>query len=234
MKRLAVLAVLAAVLLSGCGADAKAPQPTIKAGDTPQGTPAPSHTVNPTQALKDKAGELLAEYYDADSITEVKVSGASLEVHIEVSEASEWTEAPDDWSDITSTAETACEALKEGWGSDDYQHMGIQLLDTDDNILLTVVDGHSMYTKYATWDYTENAPTISLDEYNAIKNGMSYDEVFEIVGSRGEVISEVDMGFGDEYITIMFAWEGEGAIGANANVMFQGGKVTSKAQFGLQ
>ena len=74
----------------------------------------------------------------------------------------------------------------------------------------------------------------SLEEFNAIKTGMTYQEVFDIVGSRGEVLSEVDLGLGDEYYTAMYTWDGEGSLGANANVTFQGGKVTSKAQFGLE
>lgn len=232
MKRLTVLAVLAAVVLSGCGADAKTPQPTTKAGETTQGTPAPSPTVNPAQAMKDKAGELLAEYYDTESLKEVKVSGASLEVHIEVSEASEWTEAPDDWSDITTTAETACETLKDGWGSDDYQHMGIQLLDPDDNILLTVVDGHTMYSKYSTGP--ANSPKITLSEYNAIQEGMSYSTVCSIIGGQGELLGGADVGLGDAFTSQMYSWQGEGSEYASATILFTGGQVFSKSQVGLQ
>ena len=79
-----------------------------------------------------------------------------------------------------------------------------------------------------------NKPTISLEEFNAIETGMTYEEVVEIVGSEGEVLSEVDLGLGDEYVTTMYMWEGEGSVGANANVTIQGGQVTAKAQIGLK
>ena len=79
-----------------------------------------------------------------------------------------------------------------------------------------------------------NKPTISLEEFNAIETGMTYEEVVAIVGSEGEMLSEVDMGVGDEYVTRMYTWEGEGSLGANANVTIQGGAVVAKAQIGLK
>lgn len=80
----------------------------------------------------------------------------------------------------------------------------------------------------------QNKSTISKDEFNSISTGMTYDEVVEIIGSEGEVMSEVDLGMGEEFKTSMYFWEGEGSIGANANITFQGGKVTAKAQIGLK
>ena len=41
-------------------------------------------------------------------------------------------------------------------------------------------------------------------------------------------------GIGDAYKSAIYMWEGEGSLGANANVTFQGGKVLSKAQMGLE
>lgn len=79
-----------------------------------------------------------------------------------------------------------------------------------------------------------NPSTISLEEFNAISTGMTYEEVVGIIGSEGEVLSEVDIGMGEEYKTTMYTWKGEGSLGANANVTIQGGKVTAKAQLGLK
>ncbi|MDA2593848.1 hypothetical protein PDQ30_26855 [Bacillus cereus group sp. Bc065] len=76
-------------------------------------------------------------------------------------------------------------------------------------------------------------PTISKDEFNRIENGMTYDQVKEIIGSDGEVMSEGG-DKGTEYYTVMYMWKGEGSPGANANFMFQGGKLNNKAQFGLK
>lgn len=75
---------------------------------------------------------------------------------------------------------------------------------------------------------------ITLSEFNAIENGMTYEQVVNIVGSEGDVLSSVDLGIGAEYASAMYTWEGDGSTGANANVTFQGGKVISKAQFGLK
>ena len=79
-----------------------------------------------------------------------------------------------------------------------------------------------------------NPPTISMKEFNSISTGMTYEEIVAIIGSEGEVLSEVDMGMGDEYKTTVYMWDGEGAVGANANITIQGGKVIAKAQVGLK
>lgn len=80
----------------------------------------------------------------------------------------------------------------------------------------------------------KNKPTISMSEFESISSGMTYEEVVEIIGSEGELLSESDLGIGDAYKSAIYMWEGEGSLGANANVTFQGGKVLSKAQMGLE
>jgi hypothetical protein len=70
-------------------------------------------------------------------------------------------------------------------------------------------------------------------EFDQIQNGMSYQQVVDIVGSDGELLSEVGSP-GSQFYTQMFKWDGSGSLGSNANVMFQGGVVQSKAQFGLK
>ena len=60
---------------------------------------------------------------------------------------------------------------------------------------------------------------------------MTYEEVISIIGGEGELSSQVDVA---GYDTKMYMWEGEGSIGANANVTFQNNALTSKAQFGLK
>ena len=62
---------------------------------------------------------------------------------------------------------------------------------------------------------------------------MSYEDVCAIIGSEGELLSEVGES-GTEYHTVMYSWDGEGSLGANANCMFQGGVLVSKAQYGLK
>lgn len=79
-----------------------------------------------------------------------------------------------------------------------------------------------------------NSEKITMEEFEQIKTGMTYEEVVAIIGGTGELSSEVNLGMGDEYITQIYVWYGEGAFSiGNANITFQGGKVVAKAQFGL-
>jgi hypothetical protein len=59
-----------------------------------------------------------------------------------------------------------------------------------------------------------------MAEFNAIQNGMTYEQVVQIVGGPGQKLSESGSP-GDEYYTVMYSWDGEGSLGANANCMFQ-------------
>jgi hypothetical protein len=72
-----------------------------------------------------------------------------------------------------------------------------------------------------------------MAEFNAIQNGMTYEQVVQIVGGPGQKLSESGSP-GDEYYTVMYSWDGEGSLGANANCMFQAGKMVNKSQFGLE
>lgn len=71
---------------------------------------------------------------------------------------------------------------------------------------------------------------VTLSNFNRIHEGMTYQEVVSILGSRGELISSSTVG---TIKTEMYMWEGE-FLGANMNAMFQDGKLVSKAQFGLE
>lgn len=79
----------------------------------------------------------------------------------------------------------------------------------------------------------KNKPTMSKTEFEKIQNGMSYEEVTKIIGGPGELTSEVGSK-GDQFYTAAYQYEGEGQLGANAILMFQGGKLASKSQFGLK
>ena len=77
----------------------------------------------------------------------------------------------------------------------------------------------------------KNAETISYAEYTKIETDMTYEKVCEIIGSYGYEMARTEMA---GYQTVIVGWEGEGSIGANANVTFQNGKVVAKAQSGLR
>lgn len=79
----------------------------------------------------------------------------------------------------------------------------------------------------------QSSSKITLDKFNQIETGMNYDEVVNIIGENGTILSQVDMDIGDEYKTEVYYWYGENGI-SNANITFQGGKVVAKAQVGLK
>ena len=71
-----------------------------------------------------------------------------------------------------------------------------------------------------------NGPKITKAEYDKIETGMSYSEVCDIIGSEGELQAS----FGGAAI---YSWEGVGMTGANAAITFYNGRVTGKAEAGL-
>lgn len=75
--------------------------------------------------------------------------------------------------------------------------------------------------------------TISMSEFNRIREGMAWDDVWRLVGGRGELISSSEVA---GYRTEMYMWEADarcGDSGGNANVMVQNDAVIAKSQFGL-
>lgn len=72
---------------------------------------------------------------------------------------------------------------------------------------------------------------LNLEKFNKIETGMTYEQVVEIIGEEGTILSESEIA---NIKTAIYSWYGEGSIGANANITFQNGKVTAKAQFGLK
>ncbi|MEK3800392.1 DUF3862 domain-containing protein [Peribacillus sp. FSL H8-0477] len=73
--------------------------------------------------------------------------------------------------------------------------------------------------------------SLTKEKFGKIKEGMSYEEVVNIVGSKGTVISETGEE-GTDLHTIMYEFETDGFM-SNSNMMFQGGKLINKAQVGL-
>lgn len=70
--------------------------------------------------------------------------------------------------------------------------------------------------------------TITMSKFEQVKEGMSYEQVKEIIGDSGAVISSSELG---GVKTVMYQWQNPS--GANMNAMFQNGKLVNKAQFGL-
>lgn len=73
------------------------------------------------------------------------------------------------------------------------------------------------------------APALTMEGYNRIKTGMTFEQVTAIIGQPSQEMSRNELA-GTE--TVMYMWEG--MLGANMNAMFQNGKLVQKAQFGLR
>ena len=71
---------------------------------------------------------------------------------------------------------------------------------------------------------------ITMEMYEAVKNGMTYEEVVEIFGGEGAPMSSSKL---LDSVSIIYMWEGE-SLGSNCNITFQDGKVFAKAQMGLE
>jgi hypothetical protein len=74
-----------------------------------------------------------------------------------------------------------------------------------------------------------SAKGITLAAYMQIQNGMSYEQVKEIIGTDGEEISRSNIA---GYSTVMYSWKNWN--GSNMNAMFQNDLLVTKAQFGLR
>ena len=91
-------------------------------------------------------------------------------------------------------------------------------------------DNNSKTTENSEVSILENDEYITLDEFNQIETGMTYEQVVEIIGSEGTVMSEASVG---DITTTMYYWYADNGI-ANANVTISDGKVFAKAQVGLE
>ena len=73
----------------------------------------------------------------------------------------------------------------------------------------------------------ESPNKITLDKFNQIQTGMTYEEVVAIIGEEGTLSSESSYG---DYSSKIYSWSN--GI-ANATISFSNGKVSAKSQFGL-
>ena len=81
---------------------------------------------------------------------------------------------------------------------------------------------------------SKNLPNISWDEFEEIENGMTYEQVTAIVGSPGEIIAETNNP-SNQFYTVTYQFKGVRSWGnANAQLTFQAGKLTTKAQLGIK
>lgn len=219
----------------GCICLAACAEPQGESSPSPLPTSIPASTTATTSISPtvEAATEVLLNYVDEENIVGILPSDINLQIGI-LYPHSTGEDTPEDWDNIIDNMSSTAQAFANSSLSDDYDNIAIQLFDADNKIIMGIVNKNILYSAYGGNSAAYNPPTISLEEYNSIQIGMTYQEVVDIIGSTGEALAEVDLGIGHEYYTNMLMWEGEGIVGANANIMFQDGKVIQKAQFGLE
>ena len=79
-------------------------------------------------------------------------------------------------------------------------------------------------------------PVVTMAEYRQIRNGMSYQQVVQVIGQTGEEVSRNHMdgvpGLMNSIETVMYQWVNPG--GSNMNALFQNNKLVQKTQFDLR
>ena len=97
------------------------------------------------------------------------------------------------------------------------------------------LDDLNEYLEDASYVYPDSKNVIvTLNEFNQLKSGMTPQEVWNIIGGQCTNTGTTDMGIGEEYITVSYGCNGNGSVGANVLLMFQGGKLTTFSQYGLE
>lgn len=82
---------------------------------------------------------------------------------------------------------------------------------------------------------TESAPSqqestkVTLDKFNKIETGMTYEQVVDIIGEEGTLSTESSAG---KQTMKIYYWYAENGI-FNATISFMNGKVNAKSQIGL-
>ncbi|GEM_PF-1068773 len=75
---------------------------------------------------------------------------------------------------------------------------------------------------------------VSLDVFNKLSSGMTEQQVWDIIGGKCTNTGTTDIGMGSQYITVSYGCNGNGGIGSNVILMFQGGKLSTMSQIGLE
>lgn len=232
------------LLASGCsasgGGESSTDPETSDAATSSSVASASASTANDEDVLSQEVASLISSFSPEQisvEQTDTKLSVSAFDPDVTAAVASVQGSAgaaPAEWEAYQEAWAADAQALAQNY-PDGYAILSVEADEEGSVIYATYINGKQTYSMFGENTGSQNNPsTISLEEFEAIQTGMSYQEVFDLVGSRGELLSEVDMGLGDEYYTAVYAWEGEGSLGANANVTFQGGQVTAKAQSGLE
>lgn len=102
-----------------------------------------------------------------------------------------------------------------------------------DTIGVTFGNGQVNGKNYVSFSSARSAGTATLDAFSAVKNGMSYDDVKNLMGGDGILRTETDIRLGSsESTTQSYTWDGDSS--GTATVTFNDGTVSSMTQYGLK
>lgn len=101
---------------------------------------------------------------------------------------------------------------------------------TDGSGYFTVTTQNGVVTSKNDVKTSTDTCKINLEIYGQLKTGMTYDEVKEIIGSEGTLMTETNVG---GVKSSMYMWRAEDGIGT-ASIMFQNDVVVSGSQTGLK
>ncbi|WP_294854699.1 hypothetical protein [uncultured Oscillibacter sp.] len=209
MKKIAAMPLLAIalVVLSACGDAPEGGESTASSSVQVEVQSAePSSAVAPNPVKDYMSANFDGEYdvITTNTRTEVRVYGLS--------------------KDDTEALVESLTGLAENIVVSDYSD--------DSSILYTYQNGKLAYdSENPTELKTQGDGTMTLEIFKKIKNGMTYNDVVNLVGGDGSLDAS---GGTAEYKTEIYSWPCPDDIIGSANVTFQGDVVVGKAQFGLE
>ena len=206
------------------------------------GTSKTADRSNTSTTLQNGAEKQEAEHYSEikqcfeinNADVKVRERDKRIEVVIVSSELSSDTE-PENWSEIIASIETAMTNAQPLAESKGFTTLSAQLETTDGTILASGYNQKMQFDLFHTNTTYKEAGNglITLNIFNKLQTGMTYAEVRDMIGADGVLTSSVDIG-DYQYKTETYTWDGSGDFGANAIIMFQGGELTTKSQYGLK
>lgn len=102
-----------------------------------------------------------------------------------------------------------------------------------DTIGVTFSNGQVNGKNYVSFSRARSEGTATLDAFSAVKNGMSYDEVKNLMSGDGVLSTETDIRLSTRDSTMQsYAWDGDPS--GTATVTFNDGTVSSMTQYGLK
>lgn len=72
---------------------------------------------------------------------------------------------------------------------------------------------------------------VTRDAYASLKHGTRYSRAVKILGCPGRRVTHMEIGTVQRST---YSWRGTGRTGANLNLSFRNGRLTSKSQLGLR